>query len=154
MANRIKKGDKSVEDGVRRIADEQIGRALNEIEDPDLDVRTKIHQLRKRCRKLRGVLRLVRTVFGDYRAENTSFPDAARLLSDVRDTRSLIMAYDDVTAHFGDQVDRRVFAPIRARLTRDNRKVHDDADTRIRLQNFRHELEVARDMNRPGFPRE
>lgn len=145
MAYRIKKRDRSVEDSVRRIADEQIGRALDEIDDPDLDFTIKIHQARKRCKKLRGLLRLVRPVFDDYRAENMSFRDAARLLSDVRDKRSLTLAYDDVTAHFEDEIDRRAFAPIRARLTRDSRKVHEDPDTDIRLQKFRHEMEVARD---------
>lgn len=121
---------------------------MNEIDDPDLEVTVKIHQVRKRCKKLRGLLRLVRPVFDDFGAENASFRDAARLLSDVRDKRSLILAYDDVTAQFGDQIDRRAFAPIRARLTRDSRKVLEDPDTRTRLQKFRHEMDVARDRMR------
>ncbi len=88
MAYRIKKGDKSVQAGLRRIADEQIGRALGEIDDDDLDFAEKVHQVRKRCKKLRGLIRLVRPAFDDYSAENGAFRDAAQMLSGVRDTRT------------------------------------------------------------------
>lgn len=144
MAYRIKKGDDSVQAGVRRIADEQIGRALGEIDDGDLDFAEKVHQVRKRCKKLRGLIRLVRPAFDDYSAENRAFRNAARLLSGVRDTRTLIITYDAVTAHFEDQIDRRAFSPIRARLTRDAKEMLERPGTQERMQKFRQEMEAAR----------
>ena len=48
----------SLPDGLRRIAREQIGKALDEIADESLPSHAKVHCLRKRCKKMRGLLRL------------------------------------------------------------------------------------------------
>ena len=45
----------------QRIATEQIDRAIDELDDSSLDYHETIHQVRKRCKKLRGLLRLVRS---------------------------------------------------------------------------------------------
>ncbi len=145
MPYRIKRGDATVQDALRRIADEQTARALAEIDDDGLDFARKVHQARKRCKKMRGLLRLVRPAFNDYSDENRAFRDAARLLSGVRDTRTLIRTYDAVTEHFEHQIDRRAFAPIRARLTRDARKAREDRGTRERMREVRRAMEAARD---------
>lgn len=144
MAYRIEKDDAGVQAGLRRIANEQIIRTLGEIDDGELDFAEKIHRVRKRCKKLRGLIRLVRPAFDDYGDENEAFRDAARLLGDVRDARTLIQTYDAVTAHFDDRTDRRAFAPIRARFTRDARKLYRDPETAERLQTFRRAMESAR----------
>lgn len=144
MAYRIKKGDKSVQAALRRIADEQIGRALGELDDDGLDFEERVHQVRKRCKKLRGLLRLVRPAFGGYDEENAAFRDAARLLSGVRDAGTLIETYDAVADHFAGRIDRPAFAPIRARLTRDAQAVRDDPRTAERMARFRTEMEAAR----------
>ncbi len=144
MAYRIKKGDASVQDAMRRIADEQLGRALDEIDDANLDYAEKVHQVRKRCKKLRGLVRLVRPAFHGYEVENRAFRDAARLISGMRDARTLIQTYDAVTAHFEDRIDRRDFAAIRARLTRDANRMRRDPETQDRMQRFRSEMKAAR----------
>jgi CHAD domain-containing protein len=144
MAYRIKKGDKSVQAALRRIADEQVGRALGELDDDQLDFDKRIHQVRKRCKKMRGLLRLVRKSFAGYGDENEAFRDAARLLSGVRDAATLIATYDGVARHFSDQIDRRAFAPIRARLTRDAKAVRNDIRTIERMSIFRTEMEAVR----------
>lgn len=145
MAYRIRKSDDDVQVAFRRIADEQIAKALDEIASDTLSLAEKVHQVRKRCKKIRGLLRLVRPAFGDYGDENKAFRDAARLLSDIRDADSLIETYDALMDHFADQIDRRAFASIRARLTKDARDVHRQADTAIRLETFRRTLDEARD---------
>ena len=145
VAYRIKASDGDVQDAVRRIADEQLDRALREIERGERDFAERVHQVRKRCKKLRGLIRLVRPAFDGYAAENRAIRDAARRVSDLRDADTLIATYDAVAGHFADQIDRRAFAPIRARLTRDARGLRDDPTTPARIEDVRRALEAARE---------
>ncbi len=117
MAYRFKHGDASVQDGFRRIALDQIDKAIDELGDEALELHAKVHQLRKRCKKLRGLIRLVRPAFGEYRAENACLRDAAHSLSFVRDTDVLIGTYDKVVEAYRDQIARAAFASIRRQLT-------------------------------------
>ena len=68
----------------------------------------KIHQIRKRCKKLRAVLRLVRPGLSEfYASENAFFRDAARVLSPLRDTQSVLDAYDGLMKRYRGEVARR-----------------------------------------------
>ncbi len=96
MAFKFKRTEK-IGDGLRRIAGEQIERALGEIDNADLDPGTTVHQVRKRCKKLRGLLRLVRPVLGKtYKAENVSLRDTARLLSELRDANISLQTFESL----------------------------------------------------------
>jgi hypothetical protein len=58
----------SVEAGIRRIVGEQLDAAL--VAPAQLDHHQAVHEVRKRCKRIRGALRLVRPVFEhDYRRE-------------------------------------------------------------------------------------
>jgi hypothetical protein len=52
MAYRFKHNDKSVQDGIRRVALKQIDTALAEIDNRRLGTGETVHQLCKRCKKL------------------------------------------------------------------------------------------------------
>lgn len=145
MPYRVKKGDDGIQDAVRRIADEQIGRALDEIADDALSFDERVHQVRKRCKKLRGLLRLVRSSFDDYSDENKTFRDAARLLSGVRDVDTLIETFDELMEHYSEEIDRDGFASIRERLRRDVKEVRQDAETAVRMETFRRTMDKARE---------
>jgi len=137
--------DEPIADGLRRIAAEQIDRALSELDDPNLPKDETVHQVRKRCKKLRGIIRLVRPGFGGYRDANARFRDAARALSGVRDARVLLETYDHLMKRYDRQVNRRAFASIRAELTRRlDRLVEEDLDLPGRLAAFRVEMQSAR----------
>ncbi len=137
----------SVQKSLRRIADEQIERAISEIDDPNLDNHKTVHQVRKRCKKIRGLLRLVRPEMENvYQHENTRFRDAARELSYVRDAQSLIETYDKLMDRYSDQVERSQFAPIRRRLTERRKKIaQDQIGLDQRLQEFRLRMTQAQD---------
>lgn len=97
MAFKFRIGE-SAGDGIRRMAREQMDKALGEIADGSLDNHKTVHQLRKRCKKTRALLRLSR---GDldsdgetYRHENACFRDAARSLSHARDAEALLETCD------------------------------------------------------------
>jgi len=72
--------------GLRRIASEQIGIALSDLADEAVPRHRKVHSMRTRCKKLRGLLRLPQPLMGDvFRREDQRFRTAARQLAGNRD---------------------------------------------------------------------
>ena len=105
---------------VRRIAREQVDRALAALADDSLDEASRVHAARRRCKKVRSLLRLVRPRLKEkrYRRLDRHFRDAARRVSDTRDAAVHVETYDRVCAHAAGRIDRRGTASIRAALTR------------------------------------
>ncbi len=88
MAYRIEPHE-TVTAAVRRIAHEEIDAAIADLDDGlGVDRTEAIHDCRKRCKRIRGLVRLVRPVMdeGDYRAVNAGARDAASKLSYLRDS--------------------------------------------------------------------
>ncbi|MEZ5297567.1 MAG: CHAD domain-containing protein [Ilumatobacteraceae bacterium] len=85
-----------VGDGVRRIALGHTDRAIAALgpdfaDDPD----DAVHEVRKRCKKIRAMARLVRRPFGGaYREVNGLARDAARELGTFRDARALLATFE------------------------------------------------------------
>lgn len=127
MAYRLRRS-KSVQQSVREVAREQIEKAIAEIQDEELDRHETVHQVRKRCKKIRGLIRLVRPVFDDYAEENAFFRDAARELSYVRDAQSMLECFDDLVEHFRVQIDQLTFVGIRQELLDRRQTVADDRE--------------------------
>ncbi|SLK06670.1 CHAD domain-containing protein [Novosphingobium mathurense] len=110
MAYRFKARDSSVEHAVRRIAREQAARALSAIEHEPSAIAT--HEVRKSCKKIRALIRLVRPAFPDYAAENARFRDMARLMAGSRDAKVVVdtcrLLIDDARGDLGEDF----FAPL------------------------------------------
>jgi CHAD domain-containing protein len=113
---------KSVQDNVRHIGKSQVDKALAEIDDNALDTHDTVHQIRKRCKKLRALVRLVRPYFDDYSSENAAFRDAARMLSFIRDAEAILETHDDLIAFCAEEIDGSAYDAIRDQLA--NRKAH------------------------------
>jgi CHAD domain-containing protein len=109
----------SLRKDLRRIVRNQLNDALAELAAEHKEPRDEVvHEVRKRFKKLRAVLRLVRPAIADrcYRAENICFRDAARPLTEVRDARILIETLDKLVEHSREQIAGRVFAELRKSL--------------------------------------
>jgi CHAD domain-containing protein len=137
-----------VEPEVRRVVLEQIDKGLAEIHDEAVDRHDAVHQVRKRCKKVRAVLRLVRGSLSDpdaYSAENAHFRDAARGLSGLRDAEALLEAYDKLMEGVPAHVDRRHFTGIHRRLSlrKENAGEH-VGDLSSSLKTFARQMEDAR----------
>jgi len=146
MPYRIKVGE-AVRPSVRRIVVEQIDRAVAEIDNPRLDTDVTVHQVRKRCKKIRAVLRLVRVGLpaATYARENAFFRDTARRLSDVRDAAAMRETYEKLMKTAGDAALRRRFAPVRRALRRRCRQLlAKGTDLDQRLAEVRQALQAAR----------
>ena len=141
------KQDETVAESIKRICKEQIAKAIDEIEDKSLARETTVHQIRKRCKKIRGVTRLVRPhMEKTYQTENAWFREMARLFSGLRDADVFIDAYDETMEYFAEQVERPEFASIRRGLTllRQHR-LEQENDIGERLATFKKKAEEARD---------
>lgn len=85
MTFRFQPSDETVESAVRRIACAELDVALAAIRDTSRPPGRVVHEVRRRCKALRGLIRLVRPVFPAFAAENAALRDIARQLAGVRD---------------------------------------------------------------------
>jgi CHAD domain-containing protein len=76
-----------------------------------------VHETRKNIKKLRTVIRLLRSVLGDeFVNENHALRDAGRLLSSARDAEVLGQTFTGVRKHCDSIEERRAFRRWRRRL--------------------------------------
>lgn len=87
---------------VRRIGREQLGKIREGVGGPPHERDEAVHDVRKRFKKLRALLKVVRGEVPRkaYRRENACFRDTARPLSEVRDARVLVEALDALGRRF------------------------------------------------------
>ena len=85
-AYRLKRKEKTAK-GVRRIALGRVEHALEQLREQPDGEKAAVHTARKDLKKLRWLLRLVRSELDEstYSAENERYRDAGRLLSGARD---------------------------------------------------------------------
>lgn len=143
MAYRFARDDASVEHALRRIASEQVDWAIGTLDAGASGVDDPVHEVRKSCKKIRGLLRLVRPAFAPYADENAAFRDTARAISALRDATVLTDSYDAIMAAYGDQVDRRALGVIRRRLTLTSKARAAEHDAAALLAQCREQLSQA-----------
>ncbi|PKP79451.1 MAG: hypothetical protein CVT80_15910 [Alphaproteobacteria bacterium HGW-Alphaproteobacteria-2] len=117
MPFRLVPRDPTLEAAFRRMAREQADEAVAKIEAARLAPDVTVHEVRKHAKKLRGLIRLFRPVFGDHAKENAAIRDAARRLSGSRDRAVMLKTHDALVAWLPPGAERRALAPLRARLT-------------------------------------
>jgi len=118
MAYRFQ-SDAPLDGDVRRIARAQVEKAVEDLSLTGDAAHEGVHEARKRFKRLRGLLRLVRTADpGFARREEARYRDAGRLLSGARDRTALIEALDGLAEHSGAAADAPGFATVRVALGR------------------------------------
>lgn len=107
--------DESVGSGVRRIVDEQLAEALDELRNSKpAKADETVHAARKRFKRIRALVRLIRDELGDevFANENASFRDAGASLAEARDAAVLVQTLDRMK----DRLDPEAFAAARKLL--------------------------------------
>jgi len=137
--------NENLANGVPRIVLEQVDRAVVDLTGPDTELPEAVHQLRKRCKKIRGLLRLVRGSFaGSYTQENTWFRDLARRLSYARDTEAMLECLDKLCEAFSRDLEADAFATVRHALMARRTAVQDDAELLKQVQEVVTQLQRVR----------
>jgi CHAD domain-containing protein len=125
MSFELRSGE-SVRKGIRRITRKQLQKALEQLTGRPKEGRDEaVHSARKSFKRIRAILRLVRPEIGErtYHAENLSFRDAARPLTEVRDARIVLDTVEQLAEHFKKQIGVRVFKDTRQALEANLRAV-------------------------------
>ncbi|ATD67554.1 hypothetical protein CNR27_09000 [Luteimonas chenhongjianii] len=142
VAYRVKHKDSDATASLRRIARDQVTAALRSIDHANDDTASAIHEVRRRCKKIRALLRLVRPSFDGYRDENAAFRDIAATLGPMRDADILIAAFDQVVGAAGAE-GAGAPDPIRAQLHARREELEHEADSQALLQDAREALTAA-----------
>lgn len=135
MSYRLETG-KAAGESLRLVAASQAGKAVEELDDARLERAETVHRVRKRCKKLRGLLRLYRGPLesdGIYATQNERIRDAARSLSGMRDGEVLTATLDDVLHTFAKQIEGRAFAEAKRGVTRHGRRLKPKASDVAKL---------------------
>ena len=145
MGYSFKRGE-SVRENVRRIAAEQVEAALRDLDDDSMPLDERVHRVRKACKKVRGLLRLVRPALGKsvYARENAAFRDAAALLSDLRDAGAAIATVDKLANRDPERLPPERVVRVHAALREHRDKAMKEAvDQQARLAEFRDAMSAA-----------
>lgn len=142
---------KNIQREFRRIAREQVERAQRELDEQSEGRHEAVHDVRKRCKKIRGLIRLVRPAFDEYSAANEHFRDTARLLSVSRDATTLIECFDALVTRFESSkpADIELLRPLRIELHDRRAETTDDeqlderiTEVRVRLHDSLNAIET------------
>ncbi|MDB5536843.1 MAG: hypothetical protein JWQ65_1718 [Devosia sp.] len=125
--------DGNVERGLRRIAVEQIDKALLEASAPQAEFDATVHQLRRRCKNLRGLLQIVRPQLKAFRAEDGAIRGIAARLSQARDAAVMVATFDSLVA---EARDARGLEQLRDMLTERSRGLTLQIDEQALLREF------------------
>jgi CHAD domain-containing protein len=133
---------------VRRMAAEQLDKAIEEASGSEFD--EAVHTVRRRCKRLRGLLRLVRPNFSHYDRENAALREAANSLSAVRDAAAIIQTFaalrkfDTKDGHTA-RLDPKFAAAVQSLLEERARAIGAETDGTTLLTEFRDALAQIRD---------
>ncbi len=123
-------GREHLSESLRRITVEEVERAARGLVSGQIDIA--LHEARKSMKRVRAVLRLIRSEIGDdaYRWENGVLRDAARSIAPIRDGIVMVNTVDRIRDRYDGQISEGSFLEFRAALVgraeRLRRRVIDD----------------------------
>jgi CHAD domain-containing protein len=123
------KASESVPDGIKRIVNEEIDSATEQLSGNSKKRDEAIHEARKSVKKIRGALRLVQADLGaSYRKENRRLGDLGRKLSEFRDAAAIIGTFDNVVERYNDELQNSTLSSIRHGLERSKHETEESSD--------------------------
>ena len=131
---------------VRQIAAKQVENALEECRNRD-DFDETVHKLRRRCKKVRGLLRIIKPHFKDFDKENAAFRDAANGLSAVRDaavmgeTFEALLDYD--RSEGGGKISNALADAVKLHLSERLNSIREQTDNNALLDAFSEKMTQA-----------
>lgn len=108
--------DEPVTDGIRRVVRADLARVASALDDPGRGADRGVHDLRKACKRARGVLRMVRPALAKkrYKRENARFRELANAVGAARGAKVALDRFDELARDA--ELDRAAASAMRARL--------------------------------------
>ncbi len=133
----------SLQKGVKRIVSEQIKEVLEAVNSSRPDIEA-VHSARKALKRLRSLLRLIRTQIGEetFARESICCRDTGRLLSSARDADVRLATFNALAGAFGSHLESA--ALIRKALEADVRTARHGGLNSKKRKAVAHTLEMAR----------
>ena len=103
----------------QRAALAEINAAISELADAGHDEHARVHRVRKRCKRLRSLYRLVRSGFSAYEPESVAVRSISRRLSELRDAHVRVETSDALISHAGHRFSRTTLFTVRQALVAD-----------------------------------
>ena len=105
---------------VQRVALEQVDRIAGEASRYPTAPESSVHEMRRRIKELRALLRLTRAAIGDeaYAVENILFRDLARTVSGSRDTDAALQLLRRIRSELTDAAGKEAYRSLRRALRR------------------------------------
>jgi len=156
MVFRFLPDDRSAAAAVRRIARQEIAAALAETADELQSFDTRVHGARRRCKRLRGLARLVRPQFGGYSHVNAAVREAMAGLAHTRDAAVIVETLDGLAEHDAGDVPKDTMVSVRRALAARVEQIGGNEQQRL-LADFSARLRVLADeveswrLERKGF---
>jgi CHAD domain-containing protein len=146
---------RTVQENVRVIASSQLQSALDVIDDTDLDIHETVHEVRKSCKKVRGLLRLTRLGAEKlHDRENSALRNTARRISDLRDLTANLETVALLEDRFGDALEEELLGGLRKALEERRVVRAAELDSADRIKKVRREIRAtlkrSRDWKIPG----
>lgn len=112
--------DESLPGAIRRIMDEQIVRAREQLTHEETPVAKRVHDARKRFKEARALVRLIAGPLGaHYAIENVWFRDAGRDLAAARDADAVLEALEklELSTQMRNRIRKQLPVPLETDLT-------------------------------------
>ncbi len=105
-------------EGLQRLTLGELENAVSGFFDGEEHFRVAVHQARKSTKRIRSLLRLVRSEIGEkaYRFENAALRDTARLLSPARSASVAVDGVEEIRRVYGSLLAEGTFAELAERL--------------------------------------
>jgi CHAD domain-containing protein len=118
--------DESLAVGIKRVAMGQIEGAASGFFDGEEFFPAAVHELRKSMKRVRSLLRLVRSEIGEkvYRFEDASMRDTARSLAEARQATAIALVAEEVRDLYGDFLAEGTFEEMITRLAQRRDVIH------------------------------
>lgn len=83
--------------GIQRIISKQLTQSVHELDSPEVEASLSIHRARRRCKRLRAMLRMFRDPLGSaFSPLNQGLRDAARQVSVLRDQQAMHKSFQSL----------------------------------------------------------
>jgi CHAD domain-containing protein len=138
--------DEPVSAEVKRILAGKVEAGIDHV-DGDMGPHETVHEVRKRCKEVRAVARLVRPVLPTYSEVNAHYRDAGRRVSDIRDAQAAVETFDDYVrpaAEAAEALDAATLDRVRGALVERRDAVAAEQDVEARLAAVRDDLVEGR----------